>query len=219
VIDLRPLILAWLLSFALRAHTQDIHPASQVPGHLISHFNPVYPDKAKSRGIQGRVKLRLRILADGSVEHVTVLSGPPELQVAAQSTVYQWRYTPWLLAGQPVEANHVEYVSFSLPDADGKFHPYAPPAAVQIDALMLTKLLVRSYPPKLPKEAKRQHVFGSVKLHVIIDDTGAIVDLGVVSGPELLEDAALDTVRHWIYQPYLMNGRPTAVSSEVNVNF
>ena len=41
----------------------------------------------------------------------------------------------------------------------------------------------------------------------------------MVSGPALLQQAALDAVRQWRYRPYLLNGEPVEVETTVNVEF
>jgi TonB family protein len=73
--------------------------------------------------------------------------------------------------------------------------------------------------PVYPPEAKVLHVQGMVVLHALISKTGDIEDLQVVSGPELLRQAAIDAVSRWKYKPYTLNGEPTAVQTTINVNF
>jgi periplasmic protein TonB len=41
----------------------------------------------------------------------------------------------------------------------------------------------------------------------------------VVSGPTLLQRAAVDAVTSWLYRPYLLNGEPVEVETTVNVVF
>jgi protein TonB len=53
----------------------------------------------------------------------------------------------------------------------------------------------------------------------MIDDQGKITKLTVVSGPEKLRDAALDAVNQWTYKPYLLNGKPVFVQTQITVNF
>ena len=55
----------------------------------------------------------------------------------------------------------------------------------------------------------------------IVDDfsTGRIENLTVVSGPLMLRQAAMDAVKTWRYRPYLLNGTPVAVETQVTVNF
>jgi protein TonB len=62
-------------------------------------------------------------------------------------------------------------------------------------------------------------VSGTVVLQGIIAKDGHIKNLKVVSGPSLLQDAALDAVRQWMYRPYLLNGEPVEVETTINVVF
>ena len=48
---------------------------------------------------------------------------------------------------------------------------------------------------------------------------GTIENLHVVSGPAMLQQAAMDAVRTWRYRPYLLDGQPTEVETTVNVIF
>lgn len=48
---------------------------------------------------------------------------------------------------------------------------------------------------------------------------GTIANLRVVSGPALLQKAALDAVSTWRYRPYLLNGQPVKVETTINVTF
>jgi protein TonB len=41
----------------------------------------------------------------------------------------------------------------------------------------------------------------------------------VVSGPDLLQQAALDAVKQWRYRPYLLNGEPVEVRTTINIIF
>ena len=56
-------------------------------------------------------------------------------------------------------------------------------------------------------------------LAATISKQGTIENLRVVSGPAMLQQAALDAVKTWRYRPYLLNGDPVAVETTVNVVF
>jgi protein TonB len=56
-------------------------------------------------------------------------------------------------------------------------------------------------------------------LHATISKTGTIEGLTVVSGPPMLQAAALSAVKTWRYKPYLLNGEPVEVETTVNVVF
>lgn len=60
---------------------------------------------------------------------------------------------------------------------------------------------------------------GTVVLQATISRSGMIENLRVVSGPPLLQQAALDAVKQWRYRPYLLNGDPVEVETTVNVEF
>ena len=70
-----------------------------------------------------------------------------------------------------------------------------------------------------PSVARRERVQGMVILAATINKTGDIEDLEIVSGPEDLRKACLDAVKTWKYKPYLMNGEPVDVRTQINVVF
>ena len=82
--------------------------------NLIRKITPVYPVDAKANGIQGVVRLGVRIDKDGHVSDVTVLSGDPTLTYVAVEAVKQWLYRPTLLNGSPVEVLTEVDVNFTL---------------------------------------------------------------------------------------------------------
>jgi periplasmic protein TonB len=81
---------------------------------LISRVQPVYPTIAIQARIQGNVVLHAIISKDGAVSELQVLSGHPLLVNAALEAVRQWRYSPTLLSGQPVEVETTITVTFVL---------------------------------------------------------------------------------------------------------
>ena len=56
-------------------------------------------------------------------------------------------------------------------------------------------------------------------IEATIDGEGKIADARVVKSVPLLDQAALDAVRQWEYEPSLLNGVPTAVVTIVTVKF
>ena len=56
-------------------------------------------------------------------------------------------------------------------------------------------------------------------LAAIISKAGDIENLRVISGPMVLQQAALDAVRTWRYRPYLLDGQPVEVETTVSVIF
>jgi len=73
--------------------------------------------------------------------------------------------------------------------------------------------------PVYPPVARAAHVEGKVLLHAIIDQDGAVESLDVISGPALLQGAAVNAVKQWKYRPYLIDGVARKVDTKVTVNF
>jgi TonB family protein len=73
--------------------------------------------------------------------------------------------------------------------------------------------------PDYPAWARAAHVSGDVVLSAVISKTGAVKNLTVVSGPMGLRENALGAVRMWRYRPYLLNGEPIDVGTNITVKF
>lgn len=82
--------------------------------NLLKQVQPVYPPLAKAARVQGTVVFDAVIAKDGTVSNLTVVSGPPLLQVAAMQAARQWQYKPTLLNGQPVEVRTTISMNFAL---------------------------------------------------------------------------------------------------------
>jgi protein TonB len=80
-------------------------------------------------------------------------------------------------------------------------------------------MLIQKTPPVYPPIAKAAHVSGTVELHATISKSGTIKDLHVVSGPAMLQQAAVDAVRNWRYKPYRLNNVPTEIETTISVIF
>ena len=60
---------------------------------------------------------------------------------------------------------------------------------------------------------------GSVELMATISKTGDITRVQVLSGDSKLTKAATDAVKQWKYKPYLLNGEPVEIQTQVTINF
>jgi len=85
------------------------------PCHLTYRVEPAYPAVAQQQRIEGAVKIHQVIGADGSVQSIKLLTGPPLLVPAAMEAAKYWRYLPALLNGQPVETEQDIEINFRLP--------------------------------------------------------------------------------------------------------
>jgi TonB family protein len=97
-----------------------VHVGSQlITPQKIKDVTPVYPENAKSAGVEGLVILEATINEDGKVQDVRVLRSIPLLDEAAIGTVKQWEYAPTLLNGRPVPIIVTMTVNFTLPRQAG----------------------------------------------------------------------------------------------------
>ncbi len=83
---------------------------------ITTKVQPVYPESAKSAGISGTVVLHAVIGMDGKPLSLRVKNSQidPDLARSAVEAVSQWRYTPTLLNGEPIEVDTVITVNYSL---------------------------------------------------------------------------------------------------------
>ena len=95
----------------------------------------------------------------------------------------------------------------------------APPAPIRPGGDIRPPLKVRNVAPPYPEVARAAHVQGDVVLDCTISNEGRVVDVKVLSGPILLQAAAVDAVRQWLYRPTLLNGVPVPVVMTVTVRF
>jgi len=79
--------------------------------------------------------------------------------------------------------------------------------------------LLFSVSPVYPTLAKNQHVSGSVMVDALIDPNGRVTTMKVVSGPTLLQQAAMDALKQWKYQPASLDGKPVAMHLTVTIQF
>jgi protein TonB len=79
--------------------------------------------------------------------------------------------------------------------------------------------LILKVTPNYPPIAKAARVQGTVVLQATISKTGSIENLRVITGPQMLQQAALDAVKAWRYRPYLLSGEPVEVDTTINVVF
>ena len=70
-----------------------------------------------------------------------------------------------------------------------------------------------------PEDAKAAGIEGNVQTEIVVDETGTVVDAKVWGSVPLLDEAALNAVREWQFQPASFNGKPIPVRMTVTVQF
>ena len=78
---------------------------------------------------------------------------------------------------------------------------------------------VEKGPAAISEAAKKAKIEGQVILRAIISKDGDVENLKIASGHPQLAPSAIDAVKQWKYRPYLQQGKPVEVETEINVNF
>lgn len=95
----------------------------------------------------------------------------------------------------------------------------ATPPRIKVSDGITAGLLVRKVQPIYPPLARQARISGEVVLQAVIGKDGSIRNLQTISGHPMLIQSAIDAVRQWRYKPYLLNGDPVEVDTQIHVNF
>jgi TonB family protein len=201
---------------------------------------PDYPPEAREKRLQGQVWLKVVISETGAVEHAEVMSGDPVLANAAVDAVKQWTFKPFIKDGKAVKVFTKLPFDFFFNSylADKNFPPdqiviaetpnqtaSSPsgdarvPVRVRVSSGVSQGLRIHSVAPVYPPEAKSARIQGTVLLQAVISKEGTIADLYVISGPPELVQAAMGAAQQWRYKPFLLNGIPVEMDTQIQVNF
>ena len=94
-----------------------------------------------------------------------------------------------------------------------------PATKLEISPQVTGDMLIARTLPEYPPTARAMGISGTVVLHGTITRDGLVTDLAVVSGPELLQKAAMDAVSTWKYTPYMVNGHAVDVTTTFRIEF
>jgi protein TonB len=95
----------------------------------------------------------------------------------------------------------------------------ATPQRVRVSQGVSSGLLIKKVQPAYPPLARQARIQGQVLLQAQISKDGSIENLSLISGHPMLAPAAIEAVKQWRYKPYMLNGEPVAVDTQVVVNF
>lgn len=91
--------------------------------------------------------------------------------------------------------------------------------AATVPAEVMEKLVTHKIEPIYPEAARQANRQGVVALDVIVGPDGAVVDVRPISGPDELAPAAVEAVKWWRFQPYVVNGQAVQVKTTLAVDF
>lgn len=189
------------------------------PPKLIKKVEPVYPEEAREKKVEGVVILEAQTGQYGRVKRVEVLkSKDPLLSEAAAEAVEQWVYEPLILDGEPRGVVFTVTVSFNLEkDIQMERNLLTPPLP---SPLSQKPQLIKRVDPVYPEEARKKRIEGVVILKAHIDEKGRVEKTRVLkSESSLLNQAAKEAVEKWVYEPVEKDGKPVSTVLTVTVTF
>jgi TonB family protein len=111
-------------------------------------------------------------------------------------------------------------LGFAQNPADTQSQPPAnPPQTVQVSAADMAGLADNKVLPQYPKEALAKGIEGDVIFKINVDENGKIVGSELVQGHPMLVAATRDALRNYTFHPYLLNGTPVRVASQMGFHF
>jgi TonB family protein len=210
------------------------------PPKIIKMVQPVYPEEARKQGIEGMVILEATADANGKVQKVNVLRGVGGLNQAAMDAVKQWTYEPMIINGKPMPVVFTVTVRFTLKDKAGKEGVEGGvkggveggvaggvtggvaggvEGGVKGGGAAPQPKLIKMSHPVYPEEARKQGIEGDVVVEATLGVDGKVKEAKVVRSVAALDQAALDAVKQWVYEPVIIEGKPKTVKFTVTVRF
>jgi TonB family protein len=93
------------------------------------------------------------------------------------------------------------------------------PRRVKVSPEVASALVVQKARLSYPDVARNNGVQGPVVLGLVINSSGDVEEVTVVSGNPALAQGAADAVKRWKYKPYLVEGSPAEMETQVTINF
>ena len=89
----------------------------------------------------------------------------------------------------------------------------------KLTAAELAPLVVKSPQPVYPSIARSARLSGSVAVRLVVSEKGAVTLAAPVSGPVMLQGAAVDSAKHWVFRPLLVGAQPAPFTVDLNAEF
>src|SRR3954471_4739586 len=122
-------------------------------------------------------------------------------------------------AGTSGPQTDVQSMSNAKPQLSGVAPQSPKPMRVRVSQGVTQGMVLSKVQPAYPPDARAARIKGSVIIAVVIDKNGSIESERLISGHPLLAPAAMDAVKQWKYRPYILNGNPVEVDTQITVNF
>jgi protein TonB len=97
--------------------------------------------------------------------------------------------------------------------------PPPPVKAVRVGGQIKQPKLLHQVKPVFPELAAQARLSAIIIMEALVDTQGRVKQVTVLRGAPLFDDAAIESVKQWRYQPLLLNGVPTEFILTVTINF
>jgi protein TonB len=84
---------------------------------------------------------------------------------------------------------------------------------------VMERLITHRVDPEYPAAGRHAKLEGVIALDVVVGRDGSVVEIHALNGPDVLAKAALEALRWWRFEPYLVDGKPVVVETTVAVEF
>jgi TonB family protein len=207
---------------------QMIRVSAGVLHGLVDHAErPRYPEDALKSRSQGDVILKVVVDDTGKVILTTPVEGDPLLTSASVDALREFRFRPYLLNGMPLKVESQVGFRFSISgDGAGNVEylssaPFRPEFRTGVvtdkGVLVLWPRKISGEEPQLPPDLAGKT--GSVYLNITIGEDGKVQDVKVLGGDKPFIDPVVAAVKQFVYEPQLVNGKPSVVTTQANFHF
>lgn len=152
----------------------------------------------------------------------------PLVQITRNSIIqFQGRYLARNIQvtrmGMPTIDMHLDAVDEPAPLSGGQTAP--PPQAKLLSQVPVSVDLqekgrrITFQQSAYPRLAVLQHIEGTVAMWATVGTDGKVRNVEVIAGPQVFRQAAINSVQTWRYEPYLINGEPVEVGTEIDMRF
>lgn len=191
---------------------------------VVAHTDPAPPQTAKTM-LDHMVFVQVKFDRSGRVRGVKALSGPSRLRSAALKAVKKKRTTGLrptveMFVQFAEDDSTIKQISEMSPGGGAmSCVTVVAPTRVRVSREAMAGRLVKRIEPVHPPEAREKQIQGAVILNLSVDERGKVSRAVKFSGPDLLVPAAIEAVKQWEYQPFMLDGSPIKVETTVIVNF